>query len=241
MNIRALILVSLTVIVSSCATQPRETAKPQPAAIKAPVIPSAVVQAMETKANTDALKDPSKATETAPDNFKVKFSTTQGDFTLEVNRNWAPLGADRFYNLVKAGYFSDVAFFRVIAGFMAQFGIHGDPAVSAVWREANIKDDPVTASNTRGYISYAMRGPNTRTTQFFINYADNASLNGMGFSPFGRVIEGMEVVDRLYSGYGEGAPGGSGPDQGLVQLRGNQYLKAEFPKLDYIKSAELLK
>ncbi|OGS12363.1 MAG: peptidylprolyl isomerase [Elusimicrobia bacterium RIFOXYA2_FULL_58_8] len=187
----------------------------------------------------EAFKNPSKLTETAPATFKAKFTTTKGDFTLEVTRDWAPQGADRFYNLVKNGFFKDVAFFRVIAGFMVQFGIHGEPAVSAAWRPASIKDDPVKQSNAKGYISYAMAGPNTRTTQFFINYGNNARLDGMGFSPFGKVIEGMAVVDSIYSGYGEGAPGGMGPDQGLVQAQGNKYLKAEFPKLDYILSASV--
>ncbi|MDA8130668.1 MAG: peptidylprolyl isomerase [Elusimicrobia bacterium] len=188
----------------------------------------------------DILKDPSKAVEKAPATFKVKFATTKGDFTLEVHRDWAPLGADRFYNLVKAGFFTDIAFFRVIDGFMAQFGIHGDPAVAAAWRGARIQDDPVKESNEKGYISYAMAGPNTRTTQFFINYGNNSRLDGMGFSPFGKVVDGMKVIDSIYSGYGEGAPSGMGPDQGKVQMQGNAYLKASFPRLDYIKGAELL-
>ncbi|HAN05771.1 MAG TPA: peptidylprolyl isomerase [Elusimicrobia bacterium] len=188
----------------------------------------------------DTLKNPSKATEKAPDTFKVKFATTKGDFVLEVTRAWSPLGADRFYNLVKAGFFADVAFFRVIEGFMVQFGIHGDPEVASAWRGARIQDDPVKQSNAKGYISYAMAGPNTRTTQFFINYGDNARLDDMGFSPFGKVTEGMDVVESIYSGYGEGAPSGNGPDQGRVQMKGNAYLKADFPNLDYIKSAQLL-
>jgi peptidyl-prolyl cis-trans isomerase A (cyclophilin A) len=188
----------------------------------------------------DTLKNPSLANEKAPETFKVKFNTTKGAVVIEATRAWAPLGADRFYNLVKAGYFTDIAFFRVIDGFMAQFGIHGDPAVSAAWRPARIQDDPVKQSNARGYISYAMAGPNTRTTQFFINFGDNSQLDSMGFSPFARVTEGMDVVDSIYSGYGEGAPRGMGPDQGRVQLQGNAYLQKDFPKLDYIKSAELL-
>ena len=190
---------------------------------------------METsKPTTDALLNPSLANEKAPAEFKVKFRTSKGEFTIESKREWAPLGADRFYNLVKIGYFTDVAFFRVIEGFMAQFGIHGDPTVSAKWREANIQDDPVIKSNKRGYISYAMAGPNTRTTQFFINFGNNANLDSMGFSPFGKVIEGMEVVDSIYSGYGEGAPSGRGPGQGQIQSRGNEYLKKDFSQLDYI-------
>ena len=156
-----------------------------------------------------------------------------------MTRSLAPNGADRFYNLVQSGYFTDVEFFRVISGFMCQFGIHGDPKVSAAWREARISDDPVKASNIRGAITFATAGPNTRTTQLFINLADNKRLDGMGFSPFGKVTEGMDVVDKIYSEYGEGAPHGSGPDQGRIQEKGNAYLKKEFPKLDYIKSAAI--
>jgi peptidyl-prolyl cis-trans isomerase A (cyclophilin A) len=233
MNIRALMLISAVVIVSSCSTKTREDGKPQ-------VVQAASIQAQEMKTGMFALTDPAKAVETAPETFKVKFSTTKGDFTLEIHRAWSPLGADRFYNLVKAGFFSDTAFFRVIEGFMVQFGIHGNPDVSAVWRAAGIKDDPVLESNKRGYVSFAMAGPNTRTTQLFINFVDNTSLDKMGFSPIGRVIDGMAVVESIYSGYGEGAPDGKGPDQGLLQVNGNKYLKAEFPKLDYIKNAELL-
>lgn len=184
--------------------------------------------------------DPSKLTEKAPDTFKARFETTKGSFTIEVTRSLSPQGADRFYNLVKSGYFQDIAFFRVIPGFMGQFGIHGDPAVSKAWRNAKITDDPVKGSNTRGTISFAMAGPNTRTTQFFINLVDNNRLDGMGFSSFGKVTEGMDVVDKLNGEYGEGAPGGRGPSQGRVQEEGNAYLKKDFPKLDYIKSASIV-
>ncbi|HAH33099.1 MAG TPA: peptidylprolyl isomerase [Elusimicrobia bacterium] len=186
------------------------------------------------------LKNPALANAKAPETFKVKFTTTKGDFTLEATRAWSPLGADRFYNLVKGGFFSDIAFFRVIAGFMVQFGIHGDPSVSAAWRVANIPDDPVKESNKKGYVSYAMAGPGTRTTQMFINYGDNTRLDGMGFSPFGKITSGMDVVESIYSGYGEGAPSGMGPDQGRTQMEGNTYLKKDFPKMDYILGAELL-
>jgi peptidyl-prolyl cis-trans isomerase A (cyclophilin A) len=191
--------------------------------------------------NSAALLDPSKATEHALATFRVKLETTKGPVVLEVVRDWAPNGADRFYNLVKIGFYNDVAFFRVIDGFMAQFGIHGDPKVAAKWREARIADDPVKQSNLRGFVSFATAGPNTRTTQLFINYADrNAQLDRSGFAPFARVIQGMEVVDSLYSGYGEGAPNGAGPNQGLVQMQGNAYLRANFPKLDYIKTATIV-
>jgi peptidyl-prolyl cis-trans isomerase A (cyclophilin A) len=181
--------------------------------------------------------DPSKLTAQAPETFNAQFDTTKGKFIIEVTRSLSPNGADRFYNLVKSGYFTDVAFFRVIPGFMCQFGIHGDPAVSAKWRDANITDDPVKGSNTRGMITFATAGPNTRTTQLFINFGNNANLDSMGFSPFGKVIEGLDVVDKINSEYGEGAPGGIGPNQGRVQMEGNAYLKKEFPNLDYIKSA----
>jgi peptidyl-prolyl cis-trans isomerase A (cyclophilin A) len=186
------------------------------------------------------LTQPAKLTEKAPDTFKVRFDTTKGAVTIEVTRAQAPNGADRFYNLVKAGYFKDIAFFRVIPGFMCQFGINGDPEISKAWREANITDDPVKASNTRGAITFATAGPNTRTTQLFINFGNNANLDGMGFAPFGKVTEGMDVVDKINGEYGEGAPRGRGPAQDRVQNEGNAYLKKDFPNLDYIKSATIL-
>ena len=172
--------------------------------------------------------------------YQAKFDTSKGAFVIEVHRDWAPNGADRFYNLVKNGFYNDVRFFRVLEGFMAQFGINGDPSLSAVWRNANIKDDPVKQSNTRGTVTFATAGPNTRTTQVFINFGDNAGLDGQGFSPFGKVVSGMDVVDSLYGGYGEGAPNGAGPDQGRVQSQGNAYLEKAFPKLDYVKTATIV-
>jgi len=184
--------------------------------------------------------DPSKLTAQAPDSFKVQFDTTKGKFTIEVTRELAPRGADRFYNLVRSGFFKDIEFFRVIPGFMCQFGIHGDPKVSAAWREASITDDPVKATNVRGAITFATAGPNTRTTQLFINFGDNKRLDEMGFAPFGKVIEGMDVVDKIYGEYGEGFPRGRGPDQGRIQKEGNAYLKKDFPNMDYIKSAKIL-
>ncbi len=188
-----------------------------------------------------SLKSPATLTEKAPDTFKVNVDTTKGPFVIEVTRAWAPNGADRFYNLVKNGYFDQVRFFRVIAGFMGQFGIHGDPAVSAAWRSARIPDDPVKQSNKKGYITFATAGPGTRTTQLFINLADNQALDSQGFAPIGRVVSGMSVVEKLYSGYGEGAPSGHGPEQGRVQMEGNAYLEKSFPKLDYIKTASIAK
>lgn len=233
MNIRTIALLSAAVLASSCAPKTQQSAPGQPEQ-------AAATQTQETKTTMEALMNPDKAVEKAPAVFRVKFRTTKGDFTIEATRAWAPIGADRFYNLVKTGYFADIAFFRVISGFMVQFGIHGDPAVSARWREARIKDDGVTQSNLKGYVTYAMAGPDTRTTQLFINYGDNARLDDSGFSPFGKVTEGMDVVESIYSGYGEGAPNGMGPDQGRIQMEGNKYLKAGFPKMDYILGAELL-
>ena len=184
---------------------------------------------------------PSPPDAASPESFRVKFETTKGDFTVEVTRAWAPKGADRFYRLVSEGYFKDVRFFRVLPGFMAQFGMSGDPALNAKMDTQRIADDPVTQSNKRGMVTFATAGPNTRTNQFFINYGDNASLDVQGFSPFGRVVDGMTVVDALYGGYGEGAPNGRGPSQDLIATQGNEYLQREFPKLDYIKSATIVK
>lgn len=175
----------------------------------------------------------------APEQFAVTLKTTKGDIVMDVTRAWAPLGADRFYELVKAGYYTDVAFFRVIKDFMAQTGIHGDPKVNAEWRTKRIQDDPGAQSNTRGMVSFAMGGRNSRTTQFFINLKDNMRLDSMGFAPFAKVRD-MAVVDALFDGYGEGAPGGLGPRQPRIQTEGNAYLKKEFPDLDYIVSASIV-
>lgn len=190
-----------------------------------------------------ACSDSQSAKQGAPATYRVLFSTSKGEFTVEVTREWAPKGADRFYELVQSNFFDGARFFRVIRSprpFMAQFGISGDPAVSANWRDANLEDDPVKQSNTRGRISFATAGPNTRTTQMFINYADNSRLDASGFAPVGEVVAGMEVVDQLYADYGEGAPGGAGPDQELIEKEGNAYLEKNFPNLDYIKTARVL-
>lgn len=195
--------------------------------------------AMLAPVSAGDLSNPASLNEKAPATYKVKFDTSKGAFVVEVHRDWAPNGADRFYNLVKNGFYNDARFFRVISGFMVQFGINGNPQLSKVWRDANIKDDPVKASNKRGMITFATAGPDTRTTQVFINFGNNAGLDDQGFAPFGQVISGIEVVDSLYAEYGEGAPRGDGPDQGLVQSQGNAYLKNDFPKLDYIKSATI--
>lgn len=172
--------------------------------------------------------------------YEVKFVTTAGDFTIKVTRAWAPNGADRFYNLVRHHFYDGAAFFRVLPGFMAQFGVSAYPQVSRAWQQANIKDDRVTQSNHRGFVSFAMAGPNTRTTQVFINTGNNERLDADGFAAFGVVTDGMDVVDKLYSGYGEGAPDGHGPDQNQIGNKGHAYLEKGFPKLDIIKSATLM-
>jgi peptidyl-prolyl cis-trans isomerase A (cyclophilin A) len=193
------------------------------------------------KPNKEKLTNPALLTERAPDKFQVKFDTTKGEFILDVTRAWAPNGADRFYNLVKNGYFDDCGFFRVVKDFMVQFGVSGDRMVSRALMNANIKDDPVKQSNKRGYITYAMGGPNTRTTQVFISYIDNSRLDSMGFAPFGKVTKGMEVVDSIYSGYGDmPSQGGKGPDPTQIIIQGNAYLHKAFPKLDYIKTATIV-
>jgi len=175
----------------------------------------------------------------APDSFRARFSTTKGDFVIAVHRAWAPLGADRFYNLVRSGYYDGVRFFRVMPGFMAQFGLHADTAVTSAWSGRVIPDDQMRRSNQRGMVTFATAGPGTRTTQVFINYRDNSFLDGRGFAPFGQVVEGMAVVDSLYGGYGEGAPNGRGPSQDRIHIEGEKYLARQFPKLDKIKSARV--
>lgn len=188
------------------------------------------------------LLSPEKASAKAPPRFTVRFATTQGTILVRVHRDWAPLGADRFFNLVKAGFYNDAAFFRVLPGFVAQFGINGSPEVSAKWKEAVIKDDPPSGhTNARGTLTFATAGPGTRTTQLFINYGDNARLDAMGFTPFGEVLSGMEAADRFYSGYGEGAPQGQGPEQNRIEGEGDAYLKKGFPKLDYIRTATIVR
>ena len=182
-----------------------------------------------------------KKIEFAPKVYQVKFATSKGDFILEVHRDWAPMGADRFYELTNAKFFDDSRFFRVLRGFVVQFGLNGDPDVNARWRNLNLVDDPVKQPNTRGTITFATSGPGTRTTQVFLNLADNSRLlDRQGFSPFGKVIEGMDVVDQMYGGYRDGPPRDSGPDQAKVEAQGTQYLQQHYPKLDYIKTARIL-
>jgi len=179
------------------------------------------------------LLHPETLTEQAPEVFDATFSTSKGDFVVRVNRAWAPIGADRFYNLVKSGYYNDASFFRVIPGFVVQFGLGADPTVNKAWRDAKIKDDPVSQSNRPGFLTFATAGKNTRTTQLFINLGNNAQLDSMGFSPFGQVSSGMDVVQKIHSGYGES------PDQGQITTQGKAYLDKNFPKLDSIKSAAI--
>lgn len=170
----------------------------------------------------------------APAKYRVKLDTSQGPVVIEVTREWAPLGADRFYELVQAGFYDEVRFFRVVPKFMVQFGINGDPVTQKKWRDARIKDDPARKSNQRGFVTYAMAGPDTRTSQLFINFADNKFLDDQGFAPFGEVVEGMAAVDKI------NAKNGERPDQGRIQEEGNAYLKSKFPDLDYIRKATVI-
>jgi peptidyl-prolyl cis-trans isomerase A (cyclophilin A) len=187
-----------------------------------------------------ALLRPALLKDKAPETYQVKFVTTRGDFVLTVHRDWAPLGADRFYTLVKHHFYDNASFFRTIPSFVVQFGISAYPQVSKPWITATIKDDPVTQTNKRGTITFATGGANTRTTQVFINLGDNSRLDKDGFAPFGEVTEGMDVVDAFYGGYGDGPPRGSGPDQDQIQKQGKPYLDLGWPKLDSIKTATLL-
>ena len=184
------------------------------------------------------LLQPENFRATAPPTYVARLETTRGVIRIQVTREWAPLGADRFYNLVKGGYYDGVTFHRVIPGFMAEFGIHGDPWVNQFWRQATMDDEPVRKPNTRGRVSFSKNEPNTRTVQVFINTDENLNLDGEGFSPFGEVIEGMEVVEALYSDYGEShTHGGEGVYQAMALARGEEYLKEEFPLLDRIERA----
>ena len=211
--------------------------QPEESAAAPDVAPTPAPAVTPAEAARQRLLNPAQLGEKAPETFRAKFSTSKGDFVVEVTRAWSPNGADRFYNLVKNGYYNDCRFFRVIDNFMVQFGINGDPSLNQVWNQARITDDPVKQSNQRGYITFAMSGqPNSRTTQVFINYKDNSFLDEQRFAPFGRVIEGMDVVDSFYNEY-KGVPSDNQPQ---IQARGNAYLNKEFPKLDYIKSASII-
>jgi peptidyl-prolyl cis-trans isomerase A (cyclophilin A) len=195
-----------------------------------------VAAAIGTSAQSGKLTDPSQLTESAPDVYRARFETSKGPFVIEVHREWAPIGADRFYNLVKNGFYDGTRFFRVRPGFMAQFGLNGDPVVQRAWQGAWLRDDPVTQKNVRGFVSFTTEGrPQSRFTQIFINYADNSRLDADGFAPFGQVVSGMEVVDKLFS------PTDPQPDQRQVLRDGNEYLQKEFPRLDFVKKATIEK
>lgn len=205
------------------------------AALLLTIAPGTAAAQAGAKTNRGKLMNPALMKETAPEMFQARFTTSKGDFVIEVTRAWAPNGADRFYNLVKNGYFDNCRFFRVVKGFMVQFGLSGEPGVNRVWSSATIKDDPVKQSNKKGYITYAMTSaPNSRSNQVFINFTDNAFLDRQGFAPFGQVVEGMDIVDSINNEYGEK------PDQGQIQTMGNSYLQKAFPRLDFIKSATIV-
>jgi peptidyl-prolyl cis-trans isomerase A (cyclophilin A) len=223
--------------VAACAVAHAQTPNPAPAKKAAPAAKAPA--AAKPGAFDSALLQPATLRMKAPADYEVNFVTTAGNFTIKVTRAWAPNGADRFYNLVRHHFYDGAAFFRVLPGFMAQFGLSAYPQVSKAWEQANIKDDPIVQSNHRGFITFAMAGPNTRTTQVFINFGNNERLDRDGFAAFGMVTDGMEVVDKLYGGYGEGAPDGHGPDQSSVGNLGHAYLEKGFPKLDIIKTATL--
>ncbi|HEY3044475.1 MAG TPA: peptidylprolyl isomerase [Vicinamibacterales bacterium] len=206
------------------------------AVIAIAALAATVAVGAQTDASKARLKNPAALKEKAPDKYKAKFDTSAGVFVVEVTRAWAPNGADRFYNLVKNGFYDDVRFFRVLDGFMAQFGMNGDPSIQGPWGRSNFPDDPVKESNKRGYVTFAQTSlPNSRSTQVFINFEDNSALDKDRFAPFGRVTQGMNVVDKLYSGYGRN----NVPDQGRLTTEGNAYLLKSYPKLDYVKKATI--
>lgn len=191
-------------------------------------------------AETPLFHTPRAAQATAPDTFFARFETTKGDFVVRTVREWAPLGADRFYTLVSSGYYDDVRFYRVVEDFMVEWGLHGDARVTTLWRRYGIADDTVRQSNLKGRLSFAAHGPNTRTVQVFANLRDNPALDDQGFAPFGEVVEGMEVVESFYSAYGDGPPRGDGPYQARALARGNSYLDVDFPELDKLIRASIV-
>lgn len=191
------------------------------------------------QAAPNPLLRPRQFTETAPATYRVRLETREGDVVIQVHRAWAPLGADRFYNLVRGGFYDDARVYRVVEGFMAQFGLNADPYVNQAWKTQYLVDDPVTESNTRGRVAFAKGGVHTRTTEVFISYKDNSALDEEGFAPIGEVVEGMDVVDAFHSGYGDGPPRGEGPYQAMAQARGNEYLDADFPELSRIVRASV--
>ena len=240
MKKRNVLILMVTALVLAAMAGPLAGATPQ--ATSTPKKTFTATAPQSTAASKSAsLLNPASLKLQAPAVFDAKIVTTKGDFVVEVTRAWAPRGADRFYNLVTYHFFDGAAFFRVIQGFVVQFGISPRPDVSRAWENAKIADDPVTQSNKRGMLTYATAGANTRTTQVFINLGDNSSnLDGQGFSPFGKVISGMEVVDKLYAEYGDAPPDGHGPDQNRIQGEGKAYLEKAFPLLDTITTAAIV-
>jgi peptidyl-prolyl cis-trans isomerase A (cyclophilin A) len=233
---RKLAVLVLAGVSGIAAQAPEQTPAQAPAKPKAATAPKTGAAA-SARAYDRALLRPALLNDKAPETYQVKFTTTRGDFTVTVTRGWAPLGADRFYNLVKHHFYDNASFFRVLPGFVVQFGLSAYPPVSAAWANANIKDEPVVGSNRRGYLTYAKTSmPNTRSTQVFINLKDNPGLDRQGFSPFGFVeAQGMKVVEMLYDQYGD-----NGPDQDQLTKLGKPYVDKNFPKIDTIKSATLI-
>ncbi|MEI7892105.1 MAG: peptidylprolyl isomerase [Myxococcales bacterium] len=230
-----LLAASALILLAGCKDEPPSSTPASTSRAASSAQPAQTAQTAVAPPVNPALLDPSRATEQAPEVYKARFVTNRGEFTIEVHRDWAPVGADRFFNLVKLGYYDDTRFFRIVDGFMVQWGIHGDPAVSARWRDARVSDDPVKQQNKRGFVTFATSGKDSRTTQIFINYVDdNVRLDGMGFAPFGKVIEGMNVVDGFNKAYGER------PNQGRIQGEGNAYLQQAFPEMDWVKSARIV-
>jgi peptidyl-prolyl cis-trans isomerase A (cyclophilin A) len=240
------VILGLAILAWGCKkTDTSEGARaPDEAEASAPSSPSAEEPTPEEPTpeeppSEDSASEAAESTAPEEDVFTVKLETTKGDIIIDVHREWAPLGAARFEELVSAGFYNDVAFFRVMAGFMAQTGVSGKPKLNAKWGNKPLRDEPPKQKNTRGMVTFAKAGLNSRTTQFFINLVDNTQLDAMGFSPFGKVRD-MTAVEALYSGYGDGPPGGKGPNQQRIKQKGNKYLKAKFPKLDYIVSATIV-
>lgn len=225
--------ISLWMGLSACSPTEKKAAAPETAKEPAQVEETAMVAQEDSAADMARLLTPETLNAQAPELFNVEIETTKGRIVVEMHRDWAPNGVDRFYNLVEAGFFKDIALFRMVKGFVVQFGIHGTPLVSSVWREASIQDDPVKTTNARGTLTFATAGSNTRTTQLFINLGDNAMLDKQGFSPIGKITSGMDVVDALNYEHGER------PNQGKIQKEGNAYLKEKFPGLDYIVSMKI--
>jgi peptidyl-prolyl cis-trans isomerase A (cyclophilin A) len=206
-----------------------------------PVLACLIAACSADRKQEKPVEQPAKKPAQAPAKFHVKLDTTKGDVVIESTREWAPRGADRFYELVENGFYEGSRFFRVRPKFAVQFGISKDPKMNELWQQLQLPDDPVKQSNKRGYLSFAKRGPSTRTTQVFVNLRDNTNLDSQGFSPFGRIVEGLDNIEKLYSGYGEVAPlGGSGPDPAKLQMMGDEYAQRSFPRLDTINSAKVI-